>query len=122
MQDELLTTAQVAKITGVSARTLEGWRRRGEGPPYVKLAPHTVRYDPEALAAWLRMKAVQPEPCAPEPPKLPEFPFAQRRPARKGHHRLGGHRTKPKFNDGLLRNLVTDTATEGRPTPDAQEA
>ncbi len=89
----LLDTTAAAERLGVAKRTLEGWRRRGEGPPYVKLAAHTVRYDPDALAAWVRAKAVQSEPPKCEPPK-PDFPFAQRKPARKGHHRLGGHRLK----------------------------
>jgi hypothetical protein len=35
----------------VSERTLQGWRWRGGGPPFV--APRAVRYLPTELRAWL---------------------------------------------------------------------
>ena len=34
---EYLSTAQLAKLLGLSAGTLEGWRARGKGPPWVKI-------------------------------------------------------------------------------------
>lgn len=39
-----LTTAEVAKLCRVSLRTVEGWRYRGQGPPFVKLENGQVRY------------------------------------------------------------------------------
>lgn len=41
--DPLLTEDQAAEVLRVSSRTLQGWRHRGEGPPYVKLGS-AVRY------------------------------------------------------------------------------
>ena len=40
----LLTPAETAEILGVSPRTLDGWRRRGCGPPFVRLTQRTLRY------------------------------------------------------------------------------
>ena len=37
---------------GFSVRTLQQWRVKGEGPPYLKIGP-SVRYNPEAVDAWL---------------------------------------------------------------------
>jgi len=45
---------ETAARLSVSTRTLEAWRYRGGGPPYVRLARRCVRYDPRAVAAWLR--------------------------------------------------------------------
>ena len=39
----LLDEAQAARILRVSRRTLQNWRQRGGGPPYVKLGT-VVRY------------------------------------------------------------------------------
>lgn len=41
--DSLLTEAQAADVLRVSPRTLQGWRHRGDGPPFVKLGA-AVRY------------------------------------------------------------------------------
>jgi excisionase family DNA binding protein len=51
--DRMLTTRQVAERLGVSIRTVETWRYRGEGPPGVSLARKAVRYPEAALEAWL---------------------------------------------------------------------
>lgn len=37
---------------GLSPRTLQQWRRKGAGPPYLKIGM-AVRYNPEAVDAWL---------------------------------------------------------------------
>ena len=37
---------------GFSVRTLQQWRVKGEGPPFIKLGA-SVRYDPAAVDAWL---------------------------------------------------------------------
>lgn len=49
----LLTPEQVASALGVTERTLERWRMRGDGPPYVRLTRSTVRYSKAALAAFV---------------------------------------------------------------------
>lgn len=48
----LLNTKQVARILGVSHRTLEDWRRKGGGPKYVVFG-RMVRYRRSDIAAYL---------------------------------------------------------------------
>jgi len=48
--DEQETAARLS----VSPRTLEAWRGRGGGPPYLRLARRCIRYSPAAVGAWLR--------------------------------------------------------------------
>jgi predicted DNA-binding transcriptional regulator AlpA len=52
--EQLLTPADVAKLLGVGVRTLERWRREGEGPRYVQLSRKTIRYREEAVAHFVR--------------------------------------------------------------------
>jgi len=40
----LLTPEQAGELLGLSWRTLEGWRQRGHGPPFVKLSTRRIRY------------------------------------------------------------------------------
>jgi excisionase family DNA binding protein len=53
---KLLTPAEVADLLGVSERTLEGWRRAGGGPGFLRLSRHTVRYRAEAVQDFLRSR------------------------------------------------------------------
>ena len=53
MAERLLSTATAAETLGVSPSTLEGWRVRGGGPPYVKVAGRVVRYRPSDLDKWV---------------------------------------------------------------------
>lgn len=48
----LLTERQVANRLEVSPRTLQNWRRYGEGPRFVKLGA-AVRYVEGDLDAWI---------------------------------------------------------------------
>lgn len=41
---------------GFSVRTLQMWRLRGGGPPFIKLRS-AVRYDPLAVDAWMDSQA-----------------------------------------------------------------
>lgn len=52
--DELLTLDQVAAELKVSREALYRWRRRGTGPPSIRLPGGTVRIRRSALHAWLR--------------------------------------------------------------------
>lgn len=53
---ELLAPEQVAEMLQVSTGTLENWRYRGEGPPFVKLGSKRrspVRYERKAVEDWI---------------------------------------------------------------------
>ena len=56
---ELVTETQAAEYLGLSTKTLQSWRWRKTGPPYVKLGG-AVRYRPEDLEAWLQESRVAP--------------------------------------------------------------
>ncbi|MGH3426018.1 MAG: helix-turn-helix transcriptional regulator [Mycobacteriales bacterium] len=43
---------EVAELLGCSIRTLQGWRWRGGGPPFIRVG-RSVRYDPSGLRAWV---------------------------------------------------------------------
>lgn len=49
---KLLSTVEAAHLLGVSPATLETWRCRGGGPPFVKVGSR-VLYEPEALASYI---------------------------------------------------------------------
>jgi predicted DNA-binding transcriptional regulator AlpA len=49
--DAALNENQAAEFLGVSVRTLQAWRVRGGGPPYVKIG-RAVRYQRRALIAF----------------------------------------------------------------------
>ena len=48
----LWTEKEVAAYLAVSVRTVQGWRRSGEGPPWFMLG-RLRRYRPESVDAWL---------------------------------------------------------------------
>lgn len=52
----LLTQAEVAEMLATSHRTLEAWRGRGGGPPFLKLG-HMIRYDAHAVDAWIEARS-----------------------------------------------------------------
>lgn len=56
LHDEmLLTTQQVAALTGISRQTFEGWRtpRRSGGPKFTKLGPQIIRYRWGTVREWI---------------------------------------------------------------------
>lgn len=48
-----LDTDRAAEVLGLKPTRLRQWRRRGFGPPYVKLG-RSVFYDRRDLEAWVR--------------------------------------------------------------------
>jgi excisionase family DNA binding protein len=53
---ELMTPEEVADLLKVSPGTLENWRYRGEGPPFVKLGNKRrspVRYPRKGVDDWM---------------------------------------------------------------------
>lgn len=51
-QKDLLNTVEAAEVLAMKPSTLEIWRCRGGGPPFVKLG-HACRYRREALEGWI---------------------------------------------------------------------
>lgn len=51
--DALLHQAEAAYLTGLSGRTLETFRLRGGGPPFVALCRRAIRYRRRDLLAWI---------------------------------------------------------------------
>lgn len=49
----LITESAAAELLCVSVRTLQSWRLRSQGPPYVK-AGRAIRYSLADLSAWIR--------------------------------------------------------------------
>lgn len=53
-----LKETELAEIYGLSVKTLQGWRHRHIGPPYLKIG-RSVRYDPDAVDAYFAAKTVE---------------------------------------------------------------
>lgn len=62
----LMTAKQMAEYLQVSPRTLDAWRYRGGGPPWIKLrgTQGGVRYDSDELKRWLESQTRYAEPVA----------------------------------------------------------
>lgn len=52
VDEELLKTAEAARMMGITKQTLDQWRYRGIGPRYLKVGSN-VRYRPSDVLAWL---------------------------------------------------------------------
>lgn len=50
----LLCEKEVAKLLGLSIKTLQKWRIQGEGPPFIRLSPKAIRYQLDDVLAWLQ--------------------------------------------------------------------
>jgi len=55
--DRLLSEEEMARKLGKSVQTLQGWRWRRKGPPYIKIGA-AVRYDPVKIDAWVESQTV----------------------------------------------------------------
>ena len=58
IHDDLLTERETSRMLKVASRTMEGWRRRGAGPPFIRLSLRAVRYKREDVEAWLAARTV----------------------------------------------------------------
>lgn len=56
--DALLTEAQAAQVLGLSIRTLQSWRCRGDGPAFVR-AGRAVRYRKTEINSWVDANTVR---------------------------------------------------------------
>jgi predicted DNA-binding transcriptional regulator AlpA len=69
----LVTTKEMAKLLGISEKTLRNDRSRKHlGIPYIKLGTKIVRYSPVHAQHWVEAKIVRPEqrPRRGRPPKV----------------------------------------------------
>jgi predicted DNA-binding transcriptional regulator AlpA len=48
-----LSEREVEEQYGINARTLQGWRTRKKGPPYLKVGGTLVRYNRAEFEAWI---------------------------------------------------------------------
>lgn len=49
---DIMTTAQAAEYLQLAEQTLEGWRRKRTGPPFIRIK-RAVRYRKGDIDAWL---------------------------------------------------------------------
>jgi hypothetical protein len=45
----------IAKELDVEVKTLQAWRTRGDGPPFLKIG-RLVKYDLESVRAWVKSR------------------------------------------------------------------
>ena len=50
--DALLTEQQAATLLNVNPRTLQKWRVKGGGPPFVRISRRCIRYRPRDIRHW----------------------------------------------------------------------
>lgn len=55
--DDLLATAEIARLSGLSTQFFEILRSRGLGPRFIRLSPRRVRYLRKDFVAWLEERA-----------------------------------------------------------------
>ncbi|TRC93896.1 helix-turn-helix domain-containing protein [Mesorhizobium sp. WSM4306] len=55
--EDLLNTAQTAKLLGVSTQWLEIGRTKGYGPPFIRIGQRNIRYRRDSLRGWLKARA-----------------------------------------------------------------
>lgn len=55
----LLSTAEAANLTGLSPEWFFLARKKGDGPPYLRVTSRIVKYDREDLLDWFRQFRVE---------------------------------------------------------------
>ena len=50
---EFLSPFQVARLLGMSAWNLILWRKKGFGPPFVRITRNMIRYPKQGFDVWL---------------------------------------------------------------------
>lgn len=72
MNNQAFTTSQAAEVLNISPRTLEAWRQKGIGPPFIAYSSRCVRYRETELLRWIELRAAMssfPRGSADEPKK-----------------------------------------------------
>jgi hypothetical protein len=57
---EFLSTQQLADLLGITRDALEQLRRRGSGPPFVRVSPRMIRYRRVDVEAFFAARVEQP--------------------------------------------------------------
>jgi predicted DNA-binding transcriptional regulator AlpA len=52
----LLTPKEAAKLLKVSLSWLAKARMRGDGPPYIRISPRSIRYTEATLMQWMKSR------------------------------------------------------------------
>jgi predicted DNA-binding transcriptional regulator AlpA len=52
----LLTPKEAAKLLKVSLSWLAKARTRGDGPPYIRISPRSIRYTEATLMQWMKSR------------------------------------------------------------------
>lgn len=55
----LLSTAEAADLTGLSSEWFYLARKKGDGPPYLRITSRVVKYDRDDLLGWFRQFRVE---------------------------------------------------------------
>jgi predicted DNA-binding transcriptional regulator AlpA len=55
-ESDLLDTSQLAEWLGLSVATLEIWRTKNLGPPWIKLSERRTRYRRADVLGWLEIR------------------------------------------------------------------
>lgn len=53
---EYVDDRELAAWIGLSLETVQQWRGRGEGPPFIKMGPRCVRYHVPAVREWMERR------------------------------------------------------------------
>ena len=54
--DHLVRQEEAAALLSVTARCMENWRHRGEGPKFVKISARCIRYRHIDLKEWIEQR------------------------------------------------------------------
>jgi len=61
-EDRLLTETEAAQYLNTTPGTLQVWRSRKQGPPYVKINVKSIRYEFSALLDYVAKNSIYPTP------------------------------------------------------------
>jgi predicted DNA-binding transcriptional regulator AlpA len=75
-QDKLLTEIQAADLLRMSSRTLQSWRGKGVGPPFIR-AGRAIRYRRSDVLSWATENTVKPKPPPATDDVAPETPDSE---------------------------------------------
>jgi hypothetical protein len=59
IDDDLMSSGEVAVRLKTAPKTLQWWRQTGQGPPFIRISPRRVFYSRRALEQWLRKRTIQ---------------------------------------------------------------